>query len=138
MATRQWGDMLHNQEGMDVIDTALSGLFLFGSFVTYLGWTFSGDLFGVMVNFSDVWFTLGGLDFTIAWVTGSVALTIAALTNEIGGYADERMRYVPLGMVMLHVITLFPAGADLLTSSDIVGMPVFLIFIGGYGLIAWY
>lgn len=131
-------DAIHYPAGIDLQDALGAPIFVLASLVTLLGGTVSLTLFDVAFGFGDVLFTLGTLDFTTAWVAATIVLAIAAGTNEIGSYSEDWHRYVPLGMLAIHFVTLFPAGQDVFTSSDIVGVAGLMVMSAGYYMVSYY
>jgi len=131
-------DWLHYPAGIDVQDAIGAPFFVLASLVTFLEATLSLTLFDVSFGMSDVLFTLGTLDFTTAWVTATIVLGVATLTNEVGSYSEDWHRYIPLAMLTIHFVSLFPAGLDIFTGSDIIGLAALMVFSAGYYMVAYY
>ena len=138
MSTLDAPDFIHNNSGVDVIDSLGAPFFAIASFVTLLEATISLTYFGVSFSMSDIVWTVGGLELTWAWLTTTLVLAVVWATNEVGDYDQEWHRYIPVSMLVIHAMVLFPTGADLVTGSDLVGTIALMVMGAGYYLAAYY
>jgi len=79
MSTLDAPDFIHNNSGVDIIDSLGAPFFAIASFVTLLEATISLTYFGVSFAMSDVVWTVGGLDLTWAWLTTTLVLAVVSL-----------------------------------------------------------